>query len=64
MPTAVLTPSTETLLAAWRAGDGDDNPAGPLFLGGAGTERDLVNADFLVADSVSLCSGSHTIGCC
>jgi Family of unknown function (DUF6229) len=64
MPTAVLSSATEAVLAAWRAGEGADNPAGPLFVGGQDAERDLVEVDFLLAGSCSACTASRPAVCC
>jgi hypothetical protein len=53
------------LVARWRNGAGQDNPAGPLFAAGEFAEADIVNA---TAKNTSLaCSaatGSCTVNCC
>jgi hypothetical protein len=64
MPSAVLTPSTEALLTAWRTGDETGNPAGPLFTGGLDTELDLVEADFAMLSGCSSCTASTGGWCC
>lgn len=41
----------------------EDNPAGPLYSGGAFAEADIVGSTGRKTQ-VSLCTGSHTIACC
>lgn len=50
------------LVDDWRNG-AENNPAGPLFSGGAFAQADIVNA--LAFDTnCCLCTGSRTIQCC
>ena len=55
--------STE-LVAQWRNGEKQDNPAGPLFAAGKFAEADIVNATAEITFGCSGCSGSHTYPCC
>jgi hypothetical protein len=41
----------------------EDNPAGPLYSGGAFAEADIVGSTGRKTE-VSICSGSHTVQCC
>ena len=56
----------EELVAQWRNGGGQDNPAGPLFAAGKFAEADIVNAPGFIPtrQGCSLCTGSFTISCC
>jgi Family of unknown function (DUF6229) len=58
-----ITLSGAELVARWRNGEGQNNPAGPLFAAGEFAQADIVNA--IGKDtSCCLCTGSHTIQCC
>jgi hypothetical protein len=41
----------------------ENNPAGPLYSGGAFAEADIVGSTGRKTQ-VSICTGSHTIACC
>lgn len=50
------------LVAEWRNGLGQNNPAGPLFAAGEFAEADIVNAT-AKATNCCLCTGSVHIQC-
>lgn len=54
------------LVAQWRNGREQGNPAGPLFAAGKFAEADIVNAPGFIptTQGCSLCTGSFTIACC
>jgi len=55
----------EEVIAAWRAGDTDDNPAGPLFTGGEHTEADItMTGPGQSGRCGTACSGSSIYQCC
>ena len=51
------------LVAQWRNGAEQDNPAGPLFAAGEFAEADIVNATQAWTCGTA-CSGSITRQCC
>lgn len=55
----------EELVAMWLAGDGDDNPAGPLFTGGEHTEADItMTGPGSSGRCGTACTGSSRYQCC
>lgn len=58
----------EALVSAWLDGaesaDGELNPAGPLYVGGAATEAALTDATDALFTACSSCTGSMTTWCC
>ncbi len=55
----------EEIIAAWRAGDTDDSPAGPLFTGGEHTEADItMTGPGQSGRCGTACSGSSIYMCC
>lgn len=57
--------SGDELVARWRKGGGQNNPAGPLFAAGEFAEADIVNATAKWTTlGCSICTGSDTLQCC
>jgi hypothetical protein len=55
----------EEIIAAWRAGETDDSPAGPLFTGGEHTEADItMTGPGQSGRCGTACSGSSIYQCC
>lgn len=56
------------IVSGWLAGmesvQGFDNPAGPLYVGGAATEKALVDDGDLLLTRCSSCTGSGGSYCC
>jgi len=52
------------LVEHWRNGEGQNNPAGPLFAAGEFAQADIINAGGGPTTSYSICTGSDTISCC
>lgn len=52
------------MIAAWRTGAGDDNPAGPLFVSGEFAEADIACEAEAATMRTSVCTGCGTINCC
>ncbi|MGC0416364.1 DUF6229 family protein [Embleya sp. AB8] len=57
-----------TVVNAWRSGaetaDGQDNPAGSLYIGGSATEQGLTEIDVAAISCGTACSASRTRYCC
>ena len=51
------------LVEHWRNGEGQNNPAGPLFAAGEFAQADIINASGK-STMYSICTGSDTIQCC
>ena len=51
------------MVAQWRNGGGQNNPAGPLFAAGEFAQADIVNAT-VKSTNCCLCTGSATGQCC
>ncbi|WP_326596653.1 DUF6229 family protein [Streptomyces sp. NBC_01803] len=68
MPSIRLDSPADLIVAAWLDGAesayGQDNPAGPLYVGGAATEAALVDAAEALLTRCSSCSGSLGSYCC
>lgn len=55
----------EEIIAGWLTGDGDDNPAGPVFTGGEHTEADItMTGPGESGRCGTVCTGSSRIPCC
>lgn len=53
------------VIETWLAGDGDDNPAGPVFTGGEHTEADItMTGPGTSGRCGTACSGSQGYECC
>jgi Family of unknown function (DUF6229) len=56
------------ILAGWLSGSeaafGMNNPAGPLYVGGAATEAALTDASDAIVTKCSSCTGSGGSFCC
>jgi hypothetical protein len=58
-------PSGAELVAAWRNGGAQDNPAGPLFAAGQFAEADITNdCSPGMTHCGTQCTGSITAYCC
>jgi Family of unknown function (DUF6229) len=54
----------DELVARWRKGGGQDNPAGPLFASGAFAEADITIAEPCITNCGTNCTGSGIHFCC
>jgi len=64
MSTVELTKPAD-VIATWLAGDGDDNPAGPVFTGGEHTEADItMTGPGQSGRCGTACSNSRGVQCC
>lgn len=55
----------EELVAGWRSGEFDDNPAGPVFIGGRHAEADITMTGTGGSGRCgTVCTGSMTNDCC
>jgi Family of unknown function (DUF6229) len=54
----------DELVASWRNGDGQDNPAGPLFASGVFAEADIAIAEPCTTVCGTNCTGSGIYYCC
>ncbi|KRV48298.1 hypothetical protein AQ490_25100 [Wenjunlia vitaminophila] len=65
---AIPLAETKDIVSGWRAGAESvgafDNPAGPLYVGGAATEAGLTRPDVAAVTGLSPCTGSGPIDCC
>jgi hypothetical protein len=55
--------SSAELVALWRNGGEQENPAGPLFAAGDYAEADITTSD-CISTCGTACSGSRTRYCC